>query len=79
MGRSVIMLDPVKQGVYELPECIVFNADEPMDTLESLIAPAKERGKLNLDGKTFMVNIYVEKVVGLRYPYLLMDDLERLR
>lgn len=79
MGRSVIMLDPVEKGLYELPESIVFHGDEPMDTLESLVEPATERGKLKLNGKTFMVNIYVEKVAGLRYPYLLVEDLEKLR
>jgi len=79
MGRSVIMLDPVEKGTYELPESIGFYGDEPMDTLESLTEPTTERGKLKLRGKTFMVNVYVEHVAGVRYPYLLVSDLEKLR
>ena len=79
MGRSVIMLDPVEKGIYELPDSIGFNRDEPMDTLENLTEPTKERGKLKLRGKTFMVNIHVENVAGIRYPYLLVEDLEKLR
>lgn len=79
MAQAVILLDSVEKGIYELSEPIIFHADEPMDTLENLIEPTKERGKLRLKGKTFMVNVYVEHGINIRYPYMLVSDLEKLR
>lgn len=79
MARSVIMLDSVEKGVYELPQSIAFYGDEAWDTLEGLVEPTQERGKLRLDGKTYMINVYVEHGIKIRYPYMLVEDLEKLR
>jgi len=79
MATPVIFLDQDEDGIYEVPTHIVFNADETWDTLEKLVVSSKERGKLRLNGKTFMVTIHVERVAGMRYPYLTLDDLRKLK
>lgn len=78
MSKTVIMLDPVEKGVYALPESIGFFPDEPMESLDTLVEPTQERGKLLLRGKTYMITVYVEHSAGIRLPHMLVSDLERL-
>lgn len=78
MGQALVMLNPAGAGVYELPESIPVTPDEPLDQLEELVSPVRERGKLKLNGQHHMVSIYVDRVAGIRFPYILVSDLEAL-
>jgi hypothetical protein len=78
MGQAVVMLDPAGAGVYELPPSIPVSTEDPLDLLEELVSPVRERGKLKLNGKFHMVSVYVETVSGIRFPHILVSDLEAL-
>lgn len=79
MSQAVILLDSMGKGVYRLPQSVVFHGDELWETLEGLVDPSQERGQLIAEGKTYMIRVYVEKGLKLRYPYMLVSDLEKLR
>ena len=78
MVTTVVHLSRVSKGVYELPEFVVFYADEPMESLDTLIDVNEERVKLRYKGKQYMINVYMECFGTMRAPHMLMSDLERI-
>ena len=80
MASTVILLDPVKgkKGVYDLPQSHGYFLDEPIESLDTMKDPSKERGKVRVGEKSRVVDVYVKTYAGIRFPYMLVSDLEGL-
>lgn len=77
---TLILLDPVagKKGVYDLPQSPGYFLDEPIESLDTMKDPTKERGKVRVGDETHMIDVYVKTYAGIRFPYMLVSDLEGL-
>lgn len=80
MESVVMLVDPVpgRRGVYEFPKVVALSMDEPIETLEGLKSPRRERGKVKVNGKEVVMSVYVATYGGDRYPYVLLSDVEGL-